>query len=137
MLDREYVIEALENCSAPDGKCKNCPYVPCESFECSKSKYPDDLVREAIKLLKGPEPKVLTLEETHLREDYWYWVEIANGDVEHEIYHLRCVLVGDEDVDFETPKYRFYVCNDDYGRLWRVWSTMPTDDQMEATPWIM
>ena len=55
MSDREKIVAALENCSDPAGKCKDCPYEECERFEKSISEYPDELIRKAVELLKKSE----------------------------------------------------------------------------------
>ncbi len=137
MFDRKYVIEALENCSAPDGKCKNCPYVQCESFECSKSKYPDDLVREAIKLLKEQEPRVLTLDEIKKLQslrDGAVWLEVWRGVA---FPALPEILLSNITYFVAIPfnHYRSWVEDEYYGKTWRCWSSRPTKQQMEAVKW--
>lgn len=133
MSDREKIIAALENCSDPAGKCRDCPYEECERFEKSISEYPDELIRKAVELLKDQEPRVLTLEE--VRDEYevvWLETKYLSPTV--------CLFDnGESNVDW----LYFVFGSDDsygmagrlYGKNWRCWSARPTDELREAVKW--
>lgn len=135
MSDRERIISALENCSDPAGKCRDCPYEECERFEKSISEYPDELIRKAVELLKEQEPRVLTHEEAdaiaHQTEETAIYLERKSDK------SLYAAIAGD--TQGRVPniswlgKERNY--QDEYGISWRCWSARPTDEQREAIPW--
>ena len=86
-------------------------------------------VNELIALLKAQEPRVMTLEEA--RKDIEVWYESVNG---------ACGW-GDlcYDANLELALYTLHgikgVKEEAYGKTWRCWTSRPTDEQREATPW--
>ena len=140
MIDLEKIVAALENCSDPAGKCRDCPYEECERFEKSISEYPDELIREAVELLKAQEPRVLTLDEVMRYIGYsekippkvWeklpLWTESRNGtgviSGYRDVENLRYLI----DMDGIDETYIAY-------KHWRCWSSRPTDEQREAISW--
>ena len=123
MIDRKSVIDALE-------------YLISEDCTDNQFDYADE-IEAAIALLKEQEPRVLTLDELRALYNtvHFVWVE-DNGDdncfdgyAEVDVYKEKVELFefGNE-VQWEPD-------NDNYGKTWRCWSSRPTDEQMEATPW--
>ena len=137
MNDREKIIAALENCSDPAGKCRDCPYEECERFEKSISEYPDELIRKAVELLKEQEPRVMTLEEVKKLQsirDGAIWMEIfGNGLFPALPEFSNKSLTFFVAILFDG--YRSVFENDWYGKTWRCWSSRPTDEQRGAVPW--
>lgn len=128
----EKVIKGLECCVGDNAKCDGCPYPPIDTTGCHK----EDMMRDALELLKAQEPRVLTLEEAQKAQYVFLetrkWVE---GD-----YHGIAKHKATEFSDCLTEFVDGYGCvlscdNSMYGDNWRCWTTMPDDDQMEATPW--
>lgn len=131
MTDREKVIKALENCNAPE-KCRDCPWEPCEEFDCKHSDYPDGLIGQAIALLKAQEPRVMTATEAYTA-DYVYIefdgvitpaIRTTNERDGHRESYFATQQLGGE-----------WMRWDDYGITWRCWTSRPTDEQREGTPW--
>lgn len=87
-------------------------------------------VRDAIDLLKAQEPRVMTLEE--IPDAVFGWMEMF-GQI------IPCVLedvYADDTVGFANIEDGHdYMCASDYGKTWRVWTSRPSDEQREATPW--
>ena len=96
------------------------------------------IMRKAHDLLKKEEPRVLTLEEArealrhadfivveepHASEiilgmrDTWRWRMTGGG-----YFHFQDLDAGSEGVD-------------EYGKLYRFWTSRPTDDQRKAVKW--
>ena len=92
-------------------------------------------IDDALELLKDQEPRVLTHEEAdaiaHQTEETAIYLERKS----HK--SLYAAIAGD--TQGRVPniswlgKERNY--QDEYGISWRCWSSKPTDEQREATPW--
>lgn len=119
-MDREKVIKGLEcccGCGQDYGICEECPYTT-NKLTC----YLPVLHREALELLKAQEPRVMTLEEFDAhwkippqeRPPIWEEWKIDNGKGKWKLYGRA---------------------TGGYGKLWRCWTSRPTDEQREATPW--
>lgn len=133
MADREKVIRGLEWCMNESHDCyeeKGCPYeneggdVGC--------KYA--LHRDAIALLKAQEPKVMTLEEVNALDwDYCYLEQERLPGKEYRgmlgKYIMTCVTWP------SITAAKISYGSDGYGKRWRCWTSRPTDEQREATPW--
>ena len=135
MIDRERVIRGLERCTSVGyDSCAGCPYsnsmdLP-EGGGCV-----DATQKDALALLKEQEPKVMTLEEAINGNQVGY-VEFR--------YHPDCgwvkcdfTLPDDEVALMLSTTKVFYQETPDYKRLWRLWTSRPAYEQMEATPWDM
>lgn len=92
-----------------------------------------EVVPESI-TLKAQEPRVMTLEEVP-KYDGAFLIEYR-----HEVWPMQWTLFRLE----LTIAYRFIradyelgfsLTKDSYGRTWRCWTKLPTDEQREATPW--
>ena len=124
MTDREKVIKGLECCGFDHCEPIDCPYYV-EKNNCENM-----LMRDALALLKAQEPRVLTLEEA-LGEDEC-WIEGRSGACG---YGDALISDDGERVDFYRPHsintLDFYA----YNKVWRCWSSRPTDEQREAVKW--
>ena len=96
-----------------------------------------DYVFDALKMLKDQEPRVLTLEEVKKLQ------YIRDGAIWLELF---CNGLFPTFPEFSNKSLTFFVAilfdgyrsvfeNDWYGKTWRCWSSRPTDEQREATPW--
>ena len=136
MPDREKVIDALTACARGDITCKlsGCPYWG-EYDDCIGK-----MARDALELLKGQEPRVLTLEEV---------MALPNGE-EDEAVVVRefrlpigkvwngetvCRWMGARDVQNAADWVYGFFHKSEYGHNWRCWTAMPTKVQREAVKW--
>lgn len=129
MNKRDKVIKGLECCAEDcvDG----CPYedLDVEGWNCTTL-----LCRDALELLKEQEPRVLTLEEVKMLDSDYYYLESMRspGKEFREIvgaYGLMCVTWPSITWARQTMGDR------GYGKTWRCWTSRPTDEQREKTPW--
>lgn len=93
-------------------------------------------ILDAIALLKGQAPHVMTLEEAmdsdgavffedHRDDDgFLCWAFVDRWGAESMFLTLN-------DSVFESTACEM----EDYGKTWRLWSKMPTDEQMEEAKW--
>ena len=127
MADLEKVINGLELCGYMEGmpQCDSCPY---DGKQCWKR-----LKNDALVFLKAQEPRVITLEK--MREGEVYWFDCPGNFI------LRPVICnmydrGDSSyLNFVWQYGNFSWKISEYGRTWRCWTSRPTDEQREATPW--
>ena len=100
-------------------------------------------IGDALALLKEQTPRVMTIDEIEALPDI--------SDVFLEEYDCIVVAVTisrqgekwgimNQDITFfygiESPDYEsdeYY--NDDYGKWWRCWTSRPTEEQRQNTPW--
>lgn len=116
MTEMEKVIKGLECCGYSHfmDKCQDCPY---DGKDCFKR-----LKEDALALLKAQEPRVITIadfENNHDVDDLGYlnaWVDYKDGNLCG--WATICVRDVGEFVDVR-----------------RYWTSRPTDEQKEATPW--
>lgn len=89
-------------------------------------------VDDAIALLKAQEPRLLGLDEIKMLGLMWH--ESHNGFVQPVICQNYEYGV-DRSVEFIMVHGT--ICNsiNTFGKLWRVWTSKPTDAQREAKPW--
>ena len=133
-VDTKKVIKGLEWCLFKTG-CNGCPY----RNDCDDG---TNMEKDALALLKAQEPRVMTIEELDgLQEDDVVFVEIK------PVRDLTCISV--ELVRFikkvqdpatwvelhTTDSAGFYMTRKTTEPNWRCWTSCPTEDQMEATPW--
>ena len=81
--------------------------------------------------ITAQEPRVMTLEEALGGEECW--VEYHNGGCGYADCYLSYTAKG-ADI-YRTMQHDFNVPLANYGKTWRCWTSRPTDEQMEATPW--
>ena len=142
MADREKVIKGLECCSQSDNysrkPCKECPY----NYE-----WRDDqgivhlcqitqLRKDALFLLKAQEPRVMTLEEVEVLPYGYVLIETDKKNSLHWVDALLFCKNTNFSFDFITLEGRARLLGTDYNMEWRCWTSRPTDEQREATPWL-
>lgn len=128
MADRGNVIYSIERCicHVPDA-CRDCAYDAGHPYnECVEL-----LLKDALSLLKAQEPRVMTLEEVKTipyDADIWIETEYYVGKITIfaatiNTKGLRGVMVygSHKTYDYEA-----------YNKLWRCWTSRPTDEQREA-----
>ena len=76
-----------------------------------------DFLTAVANMLKAQEPRVMTLEEAKNA----YVVEYRSGKMRE---------VGSALLDLNVDPL-----NAEYGKIYRVWTSRPTDEQREAIPW--
>lgn len=112
---REKVIRGLECCYADENICPDCPYrCPIDSV----SNCFQNLMSDALSLLKAQEPRLLTEADFVNADHYGYmpaWAEEKNGDQFWKI--VRVASLG-----LEKKRLRY-------------WTSRPTDEQREAVKW--
>lgn len=138
MSDMEKVIKGLECCLAlKDNFCDNCPY-SLNEWECDK----EQLKKDALALLKAQETRVMTLDEIRnaKTEPMWRETKSRHKDMydgwvlKYEVQKGMGILrkhMGTVEPSGHTYWYKL----DDYGRTWRCWTAVPTDEQREAVKW--
>ena len=143
MNEREKVIKAFEFCLMPPSReelendiCshEDCPYYR----EYNGGKCISAAASDALALLKAQEPRVMTLEEVkqHNNQDGCVWFE-------QPTYNAVAAFVRQDEEYTEIispyllgePINHGYMANRFYGKAWRCWTSRPTDEQREATPW--
>ena len=102
-----------------------------------------DAIDIAIETLKAQEPRVMTLEEIKALPDY---VFLEDRDISHA-FSIKTIsrpalpqLVfvntsGEECMGFRGPDGDTSLVTSRYGVEWRCWTSRPTDEQREVTPW--
>lgn len=135
MPDLEKVIKGLKCISGDVVWCAYCPYSSSDGSgrgeRCKR-----EAAKDALALLKAQEPRVMTLEEI---------LSINGGDIVWiEDRSLDEMIAG---IKFQSPsKNCYYVMligskrpqtfsKELYEVNWRCWTSRPTDEQREATPW--
>ena len=137
MPDVEKVINGIEAClPSHDPECDLCPYDSIDR-RC-RAKLRDDV----IALLKAQEPRVMALEELAAAQKRPVWRETKR--VHKDLYNgwmlaydiQRGQGITGTRQGMTEPNGRVGWCKlDDYGMTWRCWTSRPTDEQREATPW--
>ena len=127
MIKLEEVIKGLECCRR--GFCFSCPYNDGvdENTEC-KQKWADD----AITLLKAQKPRVMTLEEIVSAECVWIEYATSGNIVIALPWNIE---LTDDTYNFIGMPNCFVEFRSLYGEEWRCWTSRPTDEQREITPW--
>ena len=93
---------------------------------------------DALYLLKGQAPRVMTLEEVRsLQKHDVVWLEdndkstVIPAIVNH-VYNTWPDMVSFTAAPMWEVKADMTLA---YGKRWRSWTSRPTDEQREATPW--
>lgn len=145
MPNQERVLHGLNSCGFYDGIPNICEVTECP-YRDDKCGCVHELAHDAglliSELLKAQEPRVLTLEElSKLQEDDVAYVEIK------PIPDMTCISVElirfvEEVQDpatwielHTTDSVGFFETRKSTEPNWRCWTSRPTQEQMEATPW--
>ena len=90
-----------------------------------------DTCEAAFALLKAQDPRVMTLDEAEKADICW--IERRSGIIEAcrvaVSPNQKKVTIG------RISMSPIHVPLENYGRTWRCWTSRPTDEQWEATPW--
>ena len=132
---REKVIKGLECCQ--DGCDYECPYWTGSSG--SASICMSELRNDTIALLReAQESRVVAISELTSGEPMLVWLEdidkaetVAGMLFDYYVpgrLGFKLTDIGSMD--------RIYPCIGDYLMRWRCWTSRPTDEQREATPWL-
>lgn len=113
MTERDRVLDAFRNCIT-EPKCKDCPWTECETIGHDTIKIPRDLALAVMRELVSQEPRVMTLEELS-----GICVEFKN-----DLFPISLV-------NFDLGKI---ICRMLDGSC-RLWSSRPSVEQRENTPW--
>lgn len=113
MTERDRVLDAFRNCIT-EPKCKDCPWTECSTLDNGSVEIPHDLALAVMRELVAQEPRVMTLEELKNA----LMVEYRSG---------KTRLIGESLVEKKTEIF--------YGVIWRMWTSRPTNAQMEAVSW--
>ena len=141
MPEREKVIKGLECCiaegSAPE--CEDCPYALPEDGTCERL---DGLFKDILVILKAQEPRVMSLEEAqaalHTERVVWTECEEKNGD---KLLYAGLHMDGtdyftmQDDSVMEETDLDGGMGAELYGKKYRFWTSQPSDELREATPW--
>jgi hypothetical protein len=129
---RDKAIRGLEACVFNQClmQCESCPY------HTDKARCLTTLMRDALALLKGQEPRVLTLEELQAIETPWnrntppyLWVEERSAAGSRWTRWMSWGIIHDGVISQGTMGVQ------NYGQKWRVWNLQPTPEQMRETKW--
>ena len=131
MAERQKVIKGLETCLKGDpDTCFECPYFT-GRIDCSHKMNTD-----ALTLLREQEPRVLTLEEIRSGTVEVVWLEDPDKpNVIPGIWFRLSNEGGDEAVDIHVMDGFVGARLAVYGKMWRAWTSRPTEEQRKAVPW--
>ena len=127
MAELEKAIKGLRCLSNPyiqdmdERDCENCKYDNASCFL--------DVTADALSLLKAQEPRVMTLEKAKNSE----FCFCESGSV------FACHMFVDPADGFATIQQfgrpDLLIDSNEYGISFRCWTSRPTDEQRETTPW--
>lgn len=131
---REKVIRGLEVCNQYrffGRDCYGCPYCGEEFSVCNIQ----DMLDDALSLLKEQEPRVMTLDETIASCENPVWLEEntlqgsygAWGVVKGVREKYNAVNIGGVRFGY-WPRAKYNIS-------WRCWSARPTEEQRKAVKW--
>ena len=138
MQTREQVIEGLNDihavaCGLGDDQC----YLNSIGI-----KQLQTLINDATELLRAQEPQVLSVEAVRRLTRIPVWLDVKST---HKDLYRGWVLaymvqkgmgITGERLGMADPSGRMHWYKlDDYGRTWRVWDSVPHDEQREAVAW--
>lgn len=142
MAEREKVIDGLM-CLAGEKEmhinhCDGCGYNECKSYVVCIA----EIARDALSLLKAQEPRVMTLEELDAiyQTKKWHtwpfntppylWMTV-NPDVRQ----TRGFWICWRDIMYSLENNSPFYVRENYGKVWKILTAEPTDEQREAIPW--
>jgi len=97
----------------------------------------DETCYEVMDYLSAQEPRVVKISELTSGEPMLVWLEDIDKDetVAGMIFDYVPGRFGFKLTDIGSMD-RIYPLIDEYLTRWRCWTSRPTDEQREATPWI-
>lgn len=92
-------------------------------------------VDDAFALLKAQQPRVMTLEELDDLRGRGQAVYYQDRDSTAKSQDAFFMVIDHRVAWFKGETYTFCKTADGYGKVWRCWTSRPTDEQREAEPW--
>ena len=130
MPEREKVIRGLIACK--NHWCAECSYAMPGMKCCGR----DQMFDNALALLKEQKPRVMTLKEIRTGEIETLWIEVEGKPHIFPGIWYRCSKkdgIPAIDITLNTGIVRGTVVS--YGYAWRCWTSRPTEEQRQNTPW--
>lgn len=129
MKKLEKVVDSLDLCL--EVLCNLCPYQNSDAPGGCK----DELMYDAMILLKERIPKVMTLKElTSLEENTPVYIEQYDGLHGWDVYIGVEIDTNDIMTEPSWDETEHWI-RSEYGDTWRCWTSQPTEDQMIKEPW--
>lgn len=130
MIDREKVLTWLTICGKNRDCSGCCPYLGELCGEDEMSRCREDLMADALELLKEQEARLLTQHE----------IIGYNGYIWKEYKEVSTMAVSEIKMGLERIPYdgEYKVKNMNwatYKKLWRCWTAKPTEEQRQAVKW--
>ena len=133
MVDREKVVRALECCILRD---------PDDHARCSQCSYGSNCVNrlkmDALALLKAQEARVMTLDEVKGSIGEAIYFESRGTYMGKIVFPILPALFTPHGLmRYVHPQSSHFseLGLHDYGKVWRCWTSRPTDEQREAVKW--
>lgn len=104
-------------------------------FTSATVKMVEDALDIIDKALQAYEPRVMTLEELDDLRGRGRAVWFDDRDRSTKCKDVFFVVVKDGIAYFKGETYSMQELEDGYGKTWRCWTSRPTDELREATPW--
>ena len=129
MIDREKVIKGLEICTSRPCYCTDCPY----KANCYLDS--QEVMEDALALLKEQRPHLLTLEEAEKTSCTWIEIKpntiIGPRLIRIVPIDITACMVYTFGADMPTC---YNTC--DYNKTWRCWSVQPTLEEQLKEKWL-
>lgn len=138
MTDREKVIKGLEIARKLAWNGEHCNIM--DADDALTVSY---AITDAITLLKAQEPRVMTLHEidyvintTSKENERIFWAEVRSW-TRKSFGVFQLDVAADDNYEALLLGCSWPACyrRSTYGIKWRCWTSRPTDEQREATPW--
>lgn len=139
MANMGKTIKGLECCAKQDQKTcfVDCPYYDEDEYDAPYT-CKTNLCMDALELLKAQQPKVMTLEEVKSSIGEAIWFESRHTYMSKKGFWIIPSLIAHNIllryVHSGSSHYSELGLND-YHKIWRCWTSKPTEKQREETPW--
>lgn len=133
MADREKTLKGLDalHKAMMQNQCYACSYEFVDVVE----EFGTDIIKDALELLKEQEPQVLTLKEAReIPCDTPLCIEEVYGSMYMDIYNGIDMESGDF-ITGSLTNCPVYWTPEEYGRIYRFWTTKPTVEQRKGVKW--
>ena len=141
LLEIEHECMLRKSHNGCDGKCVDCDLVQDDGEL-------HEMYSDVIELLKAQEPRVMTLEE--VKQERICWIEDADDGMTVRLFPATMFGIGEyangsKSYMFLAQKPWAIDANDcewwylieDYGEIWRCWTSRPDEKRRAETPWNM
>lgn len=99
------------------------------------------LIKDSLHKLRKFEPRVLTYDEVleTVRAGGFYWIETGSAGESNDMYYLRCQSIErgfqQFEYNFASPHFFSIYGSRNYNKQWRIWTDMPSAEQMKEAAW--